>query len=301
MSTTIVELFGHAPGDRSPAALAARDQHRCPFIDDQCLKTLSDGTISGVCTLKPATSGPVICCPVRLYAGQHGILNDVAEAAFGKNVELHPPRIARRKLARGEITGTAVAVFGKRWGGELRLPTPSGRGGYFVDWILARLKPDGDLAEFLAVEVQSIDTTGNYQAERAAYMRGGTPEASSTAGFNWENVNKRILPQLIYKGHVLRREPLCKGGLVFVCPEPVYLAIRQRLGGNLQEYHPQPGALTFRWYDVGGSVPAGRIRPLEHRGQFTTTVDQVALAFTSPANLPPSKVYEQAIRSQLRS
>ncbi len=42
----------------------------------------------------------------------------------------------------------------------------------------------------------------------------------SKAGVNWENVSKRILPQLIYKGYVLRRERLCSKGLFFVCPKP---------------------------------------------------------------------------------
>ena len=52
---------------------------------------------------------------------------------------------------------------------------------------------------------------------------GGTDRSPeySNAGMNWENVNKRILPQLIYKGHVLRREELCRKGLFFVCPKHV--------------------------------------------------------------------------------
>jgi hypothetical protein len=34
-------------------------------------------------------------------------------------------------------------------------------------------------------------------------------------------------------------------------------------------------------------------------GQLTTTVDQVANAFTSPTNLPAAGVYQQAIESEL--
>ncbi len=91
-----------------------------------------------------------------------------------------------------------------------------------MDWILALLSPEGTLQEFVAVEVQAIDTTGNYRAERDAHMNGQAFTGYSEAGVNWENVSKRILPQLIYKGHVLRRERLCKKGLFFVCPTPVY-------------------------------------------------------------------------------
>ena len=198
----------------------------------------------------------------------------------------------------------AIAVFGKRWGKELRLPNRSKKvgqktGAYFVDWILAHIDPDGKLLGFVAIEVQSIDTTGNYQAERSAHLTGIPFPGSSTAGFNWENVNKRILPQIIYKGHVLRREPLCQKGLFFICPTPVYNKIAERLGGKLEEIHQQAGSVTMMWYDVGPEVEEGQIRELHLFGQSTTTVDQVALAFTAPSNLPPAKVYEQAIRAEL--
>jgi hypothetical protein len=117
---------------------------------------------------------------------------------------------------------------------------------------------------------------------------------------NWENVSKRILPQLIYKGHVLRRERLCSKGLFFVCPKPVKDKIVQRLGGNLLDYGLQPGALTFRWYDLGPDKAQGSHRDLVYGGQLTTTVDQVATAFTSPTNLPEAGVYQQAIQNELQ-
>ena len=297
MASNIIEFFGYSPGDVSAEANQARTEKRCPFIEDACQKTLSDGAISGVCTLKPKTSGPVICCPYRLYSNDYRVLSDVAKAAFGGDVHLFPGNTAKSDPApSGKIK---VAVFGKRWGKELRLPNRGRSGGYFVDWVLARLNDQGGLEEFVAVEVQSIDTTGNYQEERKAYLQGDSFTGQSTAGFNWENVNKRILPQIIYKGHVLRRERLCRHGLFFVCPKPVYDRIRERLGGNLLAYTPQPGALTLMWYDVGDDVAPGQSRELQFKGKFTTTVDQIALAFTSPSNLPDENVYEAAIRAVL--
>lgn len=179
------------------------------------------------------------------------------------------------------------------------MPNRGARGGYYVDWILAHLGSDGSLVDFVAVEVQSIDTTGNYRHERETHLREETFAGKSSAGFNWENVNKRILPQLIYKGHVLRQEPLCQKGLFFVCPAPVYHKIGERLGAGLRPYPIQPGSLTMLWYDIGPVVNAGEQRKLVAAGQFTTTIDQVALAFTAPSNLPPAKVYEMAIRASL--
>jgi hypothetical protein len=207
--------------------------------------------------------------------------------------------IPGQQVAHVNHDGRYVAVFGKRWGRELRLPQRMGRGAYFVDWVLALISRDAQLQEFVAVEVQAIDTTGNYRAERDAYVNGRDYPEYSEAGLNWENVSKRILPQIIYKGHVLRREPLCTKGLFFVSPTPVYERIRQRLGGEMLAIHLQPGALTFRWYTIGAEVPDGQIRTLINQGQYTTTVDQVALAFTAPANLPPIGVYQQAIEAEL--
>jgi hypothetical protein len=66
-------------------------------------------------------------------------------------------------------------------------------------------------------------------------------------------------------------------------------------------YRYQPGALTFSWYDAGPEVADGQIRVLIPGGQFTTTIDQAAVAFTAPANLPPAGVYQQAIQAELEN
>ncbi len=293
MASRIVEFFGYDPEDRSPAAIEARRKLHCPFLKRQCVKTLNDGLISGACTLKPTNAGPVICCPIRLYAKNYEVLRDVARLAFGPVI----PLVCASEIT--DRTGECVAVFGKGWGKELRLPTRGKSGAYFVDWVLAHVSESGELINFVAVEVQSIGTTGNYRQERETYLKEEAFAGKSTAGFNWENVNKRILPQIIYKGHVLRQEPLCQKGLFFVCPTPVYEKISERLGGGLRPYAMQPGALTIMWYDIGSSVSPGNQRDLVSVGQFTTTIDQVALAFTSPSNLPPAQVYEKAIRASL--
>ena len=295
MSVRIVELFGFSPSDSSEAAEQHRKDNRCPFLRDRCTKTLNDGIVSGVCTVRQANSSSIICCPVRLYSADYQILLEISKEVFGPDIRL----VQGNQSSGLEHDGKNVAVFGKKWGGELHLPQRGGSGSYFVDWILALLSPSGALQEFVAVEVQAIDTTGNYRAEREAHMLGKPFVGYSKAGVNWENVSKRILPQLIYKGHVLRRERLCKKGLFFVCPTPVRAKIEQRLGGNLLDYGLQPGSLTFRWYDLGPEKGQGSHRDVLLGGQMTTTVDQVATAFTSPTNLPEAGVYQKAIEGQL--
>ena len=215
----------------------------------------------------------------------------------------------RNAVSMGTLAGNEVAVFGKGWGGELPLPKAmKGTGSYYVDWILARTSSGGRAHELTALEVQTIDTTGSYGDQAAACFKGvvftdpqGRAPGYSNAGFNWENVNKRILPQVIYKGHVLRREPRCTKGMFFACPEPVFNKIVERLGGSgsMHDYEPSAGTITFLGYSLGPLQSPGGIRVLVRSAQFTTTVDQVALAFTSPKNLPPSRVYEAAINAML--
>jgi len=67
----------------------------------------------------------------------------------------------------------------------------------------------------------------------------------------------------------------------------------------LDAIHQQAGSVTMMWYDIDSTVPEGSIRSLRLDGQFTTTIDQVALAFTAPTNLPEKGVYEEAIRAEL--
>lgn len=295
MALSIIELFGYGAADVSREAADSRARQRCPFIQSACTKMFRDGQLSGVCTVKPATEEPVICCPNRLYGDDYAVLRDVANSAFGRPLRL----ISATELRQSQQVESCVVVFGKRWGKELRLPNRGRRGSYSVDWVLALIDADGHLEQFVAVEVQSIDTTGTYRPEWNARMNGEVKPKTSKAGLNWENVSKRILPQLIYKGHVLRLEPLCRKGLFFVCPRPVFERINERLGGALRPYPPAAGALTFRWYDLGQGAVMGSPGTLAFGSEFTTTVDQIVNAFSSPTNLPPAQVYEQAIRREL--
>lgn len=301
MSGTITEFFGYRALDMSDTAALAAAQQQCPFIHDTCTKQLSrDGQRSGVCAVKQVRSNDhIICCPHRLYANDYELLRIIARKSFGRDMSLHAGRVAVEK-AREE--DGAVAVFGHRWGGELRLPKRNGSGNYFADWVLAYIDGAGELREFTSIEVQTIDTTGNYHASREALLD-GRQIVQSSVGLNWENVSKRIIPQLVYKGQVLQRERLCKTGLWFVTPEPVYQRIIERLGGNSNltfGYAPQPGALHFLRYDYDPRAMArdGAPLPLTVIGEGCTTVEQVQAAF-SRVRLPEAGVYGLALELAL--
>lgn len=300
MAALIWEFFGYRANDCSVRALEAAQSQQCPFLNKLCEKRLSDSLISGVCSIKPVKTGPVICCPVRLYADDYRILRDVANTAFGEEYMLVPGPDAEESAR--QLGAPVVAVFGKRWGKELRLPQKDGVGGYFVDWVLALVNMAGELQEFVAIEVQTIDTTGNYREGRLGLLSVDRSNPKNTAGLNWENVSKRILPQLIYKGQVLQREALCRKGLFFICPVPVYEKIMARLGGaaGLIRYALQPASITFLpySYDTEAEVVDGETVPLKNYPSHSTTVYKLQEAFNN-VTLPEENVYRDAILAAL--
>lgn len=303
MSGYISEFFGFRSEDTSTTALENQSRQVCPFLGSFCTKALGDKnnrTLSGVCSVRQASVGSpnVICCPNRIYAENYKMLSVIAEKAFRANLNLYAGRLA---VEKAKAENGAVAVFGHGWGGELPLPKRQGKGSYYVDWILARLDSDGELVEFTAIEVQTIDTTGTYQNARRALIEHHAIE-KDTVGLNWENVSKRIIPQIIYKGQVLQREELCRSGLYFVCPKPVYDRVLERLGGKekLPQFPTQPAAIHFVAYDYLPDVSAedGKIQPLGVVEEYCTTVYKVQEAF-SAVDLPDQNVYRDAIRRSL--
>lgn len=299
MAGYIAEFFGYAASDKSHSALTTAARKNCPFLGSFCVKTLArDKIISGVCAIRQKTAGSpnVICCPIRLYADNYKLLRLIARQAFHQDLNLYAGRVAVEKAK--EESG-AIAVFGKGWGGELRLPQRKGMGSYFVDWVLARLDGQGELAELTAIEVQTIDTTGSY-GNAQKVLAESREMISDTVGLNWENVSKRIIPQIIYKGQVLQREDLCRSGLFLVCPKPVYQRIIDRLGGieKLPKFPSQPASINFIAYDTAEEQKNGEITSLDIVEQHCTTVYKVQEAFSS-LNLPEGNVYKEAISRTL--
>lgn len=96
-----------------------------------------------------------------------------------------------------------------------------------VDFVIADVGQDGEVEQFLSVELQAIDITGSafkaYQALRA----GEDLEKKPTYGFNWDNVYKRYITQLIRKGYFHHH---WKSKIVAVIPEQVYEYIKGRAG-----------------------------------------------------------------------
>lgn len=309
MAGKYVEFFGFRVSDRSNESLDHASRSQCPFIQETCTKRIDAGrpekSIAGSCSLrmKSKESPAVICCPHRFYGDDYKFIDDLAFRVYGERFKKYSGRVAVDKV---RVSGEpALAIFGHRWGGELRLPQKDGVQSYFVDWIVAKISPSESapfLEDFFAIEVQTIDTTGNYKPSLLALLN-GRKEEWSTVGMNWENVNKRILPQLIYKGSILSRESKCGAGLFLVTPEPVYDRIMKRLGGkdNLESVpRLSSSSVTCIAYDYDKDSPeiSGYPSPLRVTKDLTTSVFELRDTFNR-ASLPEQNVYSKAIESAL--
>lgn len=303
MPGTIAEWYGYRASDPSTAAASSAVHQQCPFVPVDCTKK------GGVCSVHPTATQIVSVCPKRMYYNDYEFLRLIADDAFS-GMDLHRGSDGLPTLVAGDVAARTAAghglmqvgVFGQRWASEVKLPEAMPGGPrYSVDFTLVVVTPTGDLASFAPIEVQSIDTTNSYRQSLLA-LQNGRRLQSSDFGMNWENVNKRILPQLITKGLILQGERLCHSGIYFVSPEPVYDRIMIRLGGQrrLRRIPRQPGSITFMklQQDTAKAVD-GLPTPMGVSELQTISTSDMSIAFISPENLPPAGSYEAILVNRL--
>ncbi|MDP2232263.1 MAG: NotI family restriction endonuclease, partial [Actinomycetota bacterium] len=238
MQRTVQELFTYPATDKSVEARQARAAFHCPILNVACTKNNDDGAEEndpvlygplGVCSVfnpQPPGPSPVTClCPARLYDKGYPTLRRLA-----KDV-LEEPSLETYMFGEWLVKGApdGIVLVGKNEPGEVRTDAGS------LDWVAAYCR-GGRLVKYAGIEAQAIDTTGNYRANRAALMREDTDIPASGHGLNWENVNKRIIPQLLRKGVLLKE---LSGehavGLGFLVDANVYSKFETRLGSPLQD------------------------------------------------------------------
>jgi len=152
----------------------------CPYIQKRCPKrsTKLDSEPYPVCSLwKPLKTEQgldreVICvCPKRFY--QVDWLKAVVENCW----PFEPP------------TNPVVAT-------EVKM---TGFGN--VDFVIADQDEEGQIGNFLSVELQAVDITGSAFPAYEALRAGQSLPKKPTYGFNWDNVYKRYITQLVRKGY----------------------------------------------------------------------------------------------------
>ncbi len=290
----LVEVFGYAPYDLSKEARSLWNIGGCPFINKACIKINHDKTITyGTCSVT-SPYGNIIICPNRLYANDYSTIKRVAKDAFGNIPFLLFDEYIKK---RGSVEECVVAL-GKNSGKEVQL----GRH-LSMDWVLA-LVVDTQLIEYVGIEIQSIDITGNYRDAWHGYKNlPSTPLSeipSSNHGLNWANVHKRLIPQLIRKGIIYSRSKLVKKGLYFILPEIVFNKFENVVGSDIPTVNnASHETLTVLTYKLGDDVPSGQQRELVPVRQLCFTLEEFSNRFISGPNLPSGNELDEAVKRVL--
>jgi len=279
-----VEIFGYAPDDISQAAQELWTDEKCPFLGATCVKWDREARIhTGICTVNGPTGehgrSEVIACWGRLYAEDYKVLRVVSAETFGSlPFYLYDDYLALPAPRPDPV----VVAIGKGHGKEIGFK--DGEIASSLDWVLAVFRA-GAVDQFIGLEVQSIDTTGNMRDNRADYAtlhmtRTAIPIRDSGHGLNWANVWKRLIPQLILKGPALKSSALCKKGLFFVLPDEVYKRFEHLAPDIPQQSAPANNTVTVYTWGLGDRVAHGDRRELVRVRHLIYKLDDLILAFT---------------------
>lgn len=289
----ISEIFGYAPNDTTNEARLLWRLEACPFINEKCSKFNHDQTIVyGTCSVRN-TNSDVVICPKRLYADNYATIRKVAKDAFGDV----PMYLFNEFIKNRAKINKCVVALGQNSGKEVKV----GRS-LSMDWVLALIE-DGMLIEYVGIEVQSIDITGNYRDAWHGYKNISlNPDAaipSSQHGMNWANVHKRLIPQLIRKGLVYSRSDLVKKGLYFIVPDDVYVKFEEIIGDIPYVKTQSNKTLTVHTYQLGPIVSMGQQRELVQVREFSFLLEDFANRFVTGPNLPSGYDLDNSIRQIL--
>lgn len=286
---SLVEVFGHAPNDTTPKSGKYWELKACPFIGRACTKYDHTNTICyGTCSVSNA-GHEVVICPNRLYANDYESIRHVSKDVFGKL----PFMMFDEYIKKATVSLECVVALGQNSGKEVKLSKMS------MDWVLAHIRK-GKLVEYVGIEVQTIDITGNYRDAWYAARDKKPDIPASGHGLNWANVHKRLMPQIIRKGLVYSKSALVKKGLFFIVPEAVYQRFEEIIGSDIPlEPAAGKGVISVFTYDLGKAVPHGRMRGLVRNRVLRFKLDEFSARFISGPNLPAGNELDEKIREIL--
>lgn len=176
------DVLAEVQGQRAESGQdpSSTDFH-CPYILSRCPKrstSVPKDEAYPVCSLwrntkeaRDPTKDLICVCPKRFY--QVDWLKAVVENCW----PFDPPK--------NPVVATEVKMKG--FGN--------------VDFVIADQDDDGAIGNFLSVELQAIDITGSAYPAYRALRAGEQLPKRPTYNFNWDNVYKRYITQLIRKGY----------------------------------------------------------------------------------------------------
>jgi hypothetical protein len=292
----LIEIFGYSPDDLTNSARVLWSMGGCPFTNKGCTKINHDQTITyGTCSVT-SPYGDIIICPNRLYVNNYQVLAEVSQDSFGNKI---PFLMYGQFIEKRAFHKECIVALGKNSGKEIQV----GRA-LSMDWVLAHIS-EARLVEYVGIEVQSIDITGNYRDAWHSYNnftkntdRNTIP--SSQHGLNWANVHKRLIPQIIRKSVVYSRSKLVTKGLNFILPDIVYKKFEEVIGDDIPLLEDQShDTITVYTYELGETVPYGYQRELVPVRKLRFNLDEFSNRFLSGPNLPSGEDLDQVVKNVL--
>lgn len=131
-----------------------------------------------------------------------------------------------------------------------------------VDFVIADLNADGSVRDFISVELQAVDITGTVEPAYQAALNSQQLEKRPRQGFNWGNVRKRFISQIISKGIYHHH---WGARMVAVLQTAVYDEFRKYI--QFDELPSTQGNIVFMLYDYATEK--------DEEGRFLMTLDRV--------------------------
>lgn len=181
--TELAEVFGFPINNVGPQASQQRMKHICPFNNGvpNCTKVSATDPL-GVCSITHKGE-PVVVCPIRFR--QHWTIIDEAARFF------FPPGSKWARLTEVPLRDNTVRRAGN------------------IDIVLVSFDARGELTDFGAIEVQSVYISGTIKPAFKRYMDDPRKYLTNPQRplFHLDYLSssrKRLLPQLMYKGAILK-------------------------------------------------------------------------------------------------
>ena len=166
----ICEILGQPANEMTNPV---NEDYLCPFRDDICVKRSHriEGPYPVCSVFRKSDNKPIVVCPKRLYAAN--IFNDVLTHCWTGPRPNNPFFVHEIKM--GAVGNVDMVVFDMSEDGET-------------------------INDFISVELQAVDITGTYEPAYSSIVLGTPLETRPTYNFNYKNVEKRFITQLINKG-----------------------------------------------------------------------------------------------------
>ena len=149
-----------------------------------------------------------------------------------------------------------------------------------VDFVIADVDAESNqVKEFISVELQAVDISGSVSSAFEATCNSQMLDRRPSFGFNWANVRKRYVSQLIAKGFFHHH---WNSRIVAVLQTAVYNEFRKYI--EFDELVPSQGNIVFMLYDYSMTEP------------FAMKLDRVVA--TSHGSLMTGSLYRQAPAKQ---